>query len=314
MIDLGPVVDAVKAAIGSLGSIHDVLTAIQDLVDPRLWFNHFFQVPLLTRIWDWLFGLITTTADQSLGVPRDFTQAAAIQRYEPLTRTVADLGLVAVATWSSYRLMWSQAVRSHYSVHLILPRLLLAAVLINFATPLVQLAVDVNNALCDLVLKAQGHAVFKDALYALLKDPVKDLASGPGLTLLTTILILGGYLVLGLAYFVRYALLVVLAVTAPLAALAFVLPETHRYAREWGSLFVSTLFMQPMQLLILAIAFALDAEGSLPISHLYALAALWIAFKVPGALHAASSMGTHATTSAKTHFEHLVKAAARGVA
>jgi len=313
-MDIGAVVDAVKQVYASLGSIHGLLTDIQHAVDPRWWVLNTFHLPLLSKLWDWLFDLITQTTDQSRGLPRDFTDAGAIQRYEPLTRAVADLGLVAVASWASYRLMWSQAVRSRYSVHLILPRLLLAAVLINFAIPLVQVAVDVNNTLCDVVLKAQGHAVFKDAIYALLKDPMKDLASGPGLTLLTTILILGGYLLLGLAYFVRYALLVVLTVTAPLAALAFVLPETHRYAREWGSLFVSTLFMQPMQLLILAIAFALDAEGSLPISHLYALAALWITFKVPGALHAASSMGTHATTSAKTHFDHLIKAAAKGVA
>lgn len=300
---------------GIIHEIQNLLGAVQGIqyaIDPRHWLLNVFAESAFGELWKRVTGLIVTTVNTADG--GDFTGVAAIKRYEPLTRTVADGGLVAVASWSGYRLMWTQSYRSRYSAHIVLPRLLLAAVLINFAVPLVQLAVDFNNALCQTVLDAQGEAVFRGFLGDLFGGAAKDLGSGPGLTVITTAALLIGYLVLGVGYFVRYALLVILTVTAPLAALAFILPETHRFAREWGSLFTSTLLMQPIQLLILAIAFALEAEGGLPFRHAYSLCALWIAWKVPGALHSVSSLGTHATSTAKRKVEGLIKAAAKGVA
>ena len=113
--------------------------------------------------------------------------------------------------------------------------------------------------------------------------------------------------VLAVAYALRYSLLSVLAITAPLAALLFVLPDTHHYAKKWGSLFVSTLLMQPLQLLILQVGLQLDLGTASwnPGRHLFALATLLLAFKVPGALHATSSVGTHAMTTVK-HYAHMV--------
>ena len=116
-----------------------------------------------------------------------------------------------------------------------------------------------------------------------------------------------GYAVLAIAYALRYSLLIVLAITAPLAALLFVLPDTHHYARKWGSLFVTTLLMQPLQLLILQVGLQLDLGTAAwnPGRHLFALATLLLAFKVPGALHATSTVGTHAISTVK-HYAHLV--------
>jgi hypothetical protein len=119
------------------------------------------------------------------------------------------------------------------------------------------------------------------------------------------LILLAGYGVLALAYVVRYALLVLLAITAPIAALLFVLPETHHYARKWGSLFVSSLFMQPLQLLILAVALRLETSAATgPVQHLYPLAALWLCFKVPGTLHVTSTIASQAITKAK-HYAHV---------
>ena len=82
----------------------------------------------------------------------------------------------------------------------------------------------------------------------------------------------------------RYAILIVLAITAPLAGLLFTLPDTHYLAKHWASLFVTNLLMQPAQLFVLAIGFALENGGHTPVHHLFALASLLIVFKVPGAL------------------------------
>ena len=82
----------------------------------------------------------------------------------------------------------------------------------------------------------------------------------------------------------RYAILIVLAITAPVAGLLFTLPETQHIAKLWASAFFTNLFMQPAQLFVLAIGFALENGGHTPVHHLFALAALLIVFKVPGAL------------------------------
>lgn len=300
-----------------LGALHDVratLLDIQQLLDPRQWLAGVLQASQLGQFLDALRGYLLSTADISDGRPRPFTRAGAITHYEPFTRAIADAGLVAVATWASFRLMWAQTARNHYALHLLLPRILLAILLINFSLPLIQAAIEINNVLCGAVLGGLGESAFSGLVKEVFVDGAKDLGSGPGLTVLTTAALLLGFLLLALAYVIRYALLVLLAVTAPLAALCFVLPETHRYAREWGGLFVTSLFMQPMQLLILAVAFALERDGGWPVRHVFALAALWLVFKVPGALHSAGGVGTHAFSTAKLSAGHLGKALAKGVA
>jgi len=103
----------------------------------------------------------------------------------------------------------------------------------------------------------------------------------------------------------------VLTILAPAAALLFVLPETHHYTRLWTSLFVSTLLMQPLQLLILAVGFGLDRYGHIPVRHVFALASVYVVFKVPGALHMASMLSTRAASLVKRETTHLLHALAK---
>jgi hypothetical protein len=250
----------------------------------------------------YLLGTTDVTSPDRL---QAFVQVKAITSVEPYTRAAADAALVAITMWSFYRLMWTHAVSNRYAVQLMLPRLLLAGVLINYSGFLIQAAIDVNNVLCDAVRRLGVSWDWSSAL---------DFGGGMnsfGATLIVYTAIFLGYAVLGFAYVVRYALLVVLAVTAPLAALMFVLPETHKYARDWAALFIATLFMQPLQLLVLAIGFMLDSAGNFPIRHLFALATIYIAFKVPGALHSSSTAGSHATSAAKRYAGRAMKALAK---
>jgi hypothetical protein len=246
-------------------------------------------------------AFLLTTGDAA----HPFTASPTVQAVEPVARTVANLGLVAVVALGSFRIMWSHSTSSIYSVRVLLPRLMLAVVLVNFAVPLFQAAVEVNNALCNTVL-ASGLPVKLDLVTF---DPGFEYGSGPGLTLLTTAALFCGYLVLAFVYVIRYALLVVLAITAPLAGLLLVLPETHHYSRAWGSLFAPTLLMQPLQLLILQIGFHLESEAHWPVRHAFALAALYLCFKAPGALHASSMAGRHASSTVKRQAHHILRAA-----
>jgi hypothetical protein len=130
---------------------------------------------------------------------------------------------------------------------------------------------------------------------------------------MTTAILVLGYDVLAIAYLVRYTVLIFLAVTAPLAGLLFVLPDTIQLAKLWRKLFITNLFMQPIQLFVLAIGFALDGAGHLPVRHLFALAALLVVFKVPGAMGSAEKVAhklESTITSGLTHVERAVVRAA----
>jgi len=103
--------------------------------------------------------------------------------------------------------------------------------------------------------------------------------------------------ILALSYVVRSALLEVLVVLAPLAALCTVLPDTRPYAKRWLRLFMVTVFMQMVQLVVLRVAATTGfVAGDGIAASLYGLATLWIMLKVPGALHSASHMESRANS------------------
>src|SRR5262249_30262524 len=211
-------------------------------------------------------------------------------------------------TFAGFRMMWGRTtMRSQFVLRVLFPRLLLAAILINFAVPLIQAAVDASNALSDSVVLATKQQLLVEGS----EFGTTAATGGLGLETVTLILLFAAYAVLAFAYVVRFALLVVLTILAPAAALLFVLPSTQRYAREWGGLFVSALLMQPLQLLVLAVGFALDSYSMLPVRHLFALAAVFITFKVPGALHSASLAGSKAAGIARRQIPHPTQAPMR---
>ncbi len=112
--------------------------------------------------------------------------------------------------------------------------------------------------------------------------------------------------ILVLTYVIRTALLNVLIVTAPLAALLSVVPDTRSHARSWLRLFVGTVFMQAVQLIIMRVAVTteFDSNGGV-ITTVYALATLWLLLKVPGAM----STGTHLESKAHTMLHTLERSA-----
>jgi len=254
---------------------------------------------LLLKAWS---GFILHTTDFETG--GDFTSNATIQAFEPKVQLVADAALTIVAIWASYRIMWGHGLRSQFTARIMLPRLLMSAVLINFALPLVQAAVQASNAVCDAVETFGTLPDWQNWLHNLQLD-----ASSGILQIITTAVLITGYDVLGIAYLIRYTLLIVLAITAPLAALLFTLPETHHLAKQWSSLFLTNLLMQPMQLFVLAIGFALERNGYTPVHHLFALAALVVVFKVPGAMGGTEKAAHKLESAVKTGFkavEHAV--------
>jgi hypothetical protein len=253
------------------------------------------SVGLLLKVW---FGFILSTTDFETG--RDLISNATIQRYEPAVQIVADSALVLVAMWASFRIMWGHGLRSQFTARILLPRLMMGALLINFSLPLFQMLVDTSNTVCDAL---KSFIVMDDPSTwwtGFAQDPSTGLWE-----IVTTGILAAGYDVLAVTYVVRYAILIVLAITAPIAGLMFTLPETHHISKQWVTYFTTNLFMQPAQLFVLAVGFALERDGTSPIHHLFALASLLIVFKVPGALGGAEKAAHKLESTVASAFHHL---------
>jgi hypothetical protein len=254
---------------------------------------------LLLKVW---FGFVLRTTD--LDTARDFITNATVQQFEPTVQVLADSALVLVTVWASYRIMWGHGLRSQYGARILLPRLFMAAVMINFALPMFQAVVTASNTVCDVVMR-----------YGTIPDwhvwwATFTLSPSDGLwSVATTMVLVLGYDVLGIAYLVRYTVLIFLAISAPVAGLFMVLPETAHLSKMWRKLFITNLFMQPIQLFVLAIGFALESAGHTPVRHLFALASLLVVFKVPGAMGSAEKVAHKLESllhSGFTHAEHAV--------
>lgn len=288
----------IEALIQALQHIDGTLRAFQ----PNVVFAGVLKDSLgLLGIWS-NYVLITTDVDTG----GDFTRNATIARFEPATQAVADALLVLAIVWASYRIMWGHGLRSQYTARVLLPRAFMGAVLVNFAMPMFQAAVSASNVISSAVYDFGNIPDWKAWIGAFSINPSDALWQ----VLVTGVLVVG-YDVLALAYIVRYTILVFLAIVAPLAAVLFVVPDTMHIAKLWRQWFVTNLFMQPIQLFVLAIGFALDHGGHSPQRHLFALASLLVVFKVPGAMGSAEKIAHKLASTAHAGLTHVEHALAR---
>jgi len=276
---------------------------LNTLVHPNLVLARILNdsVGLLINVW---FGFVLTTTD--LETHHEFISNAAIQRFEPSLQILADGALVVVAMWASYRIMWGHGLFTQYTARIMLPRLALAVVLINFALPLFQMCIDAANTVSSTMVAYNTY----DDLTSFATEFKHNPDAGTW-EFVTTLGLAGGYGVLAIAYLLRFAILVLLAITAPIAALLFMLPETHHISKAWMSQFTTNLVMQPAQLFVLSVGFALERNGVTPVHHLFALAALLIALKVPGAFGASEKVAHKMQHALLDGFKHLGHALAR---
>jgi hypothetical protein len=250
-----------------------------------------------------------STVDLTGAAPRAITDNPPLHGLNIRLALAGDVLVGAVVVYSALRSMWERSVRAHYGLKVVLPRLLLALVLMHFSLPLMQMAVDLDNALCRVAIEA-GVPLRSAAMPwspAISSGAVQHITAAQDLFhAVFAVALVIALVILVLAYILRHALLGVLIVTAPLAGLCTALPETRSYARTWLRLFLVTVFMQAVQLIVLRVAteVAFDSGGGLA-QTLEALATLFLMLKVPGALNEASHLETKAETLAK-HAEKAI--------
>lgn len=275
------------------------------LVHPNLILANILQdtVGMLLNVW---YGFVLTTTDVEPG-DHVFTHNVTITSFEPKVQIIADAGLGLIAVWSAYRIMWGHGLFTQYTARILLPRLFMAAVLINFALPLFQMTVDASNVVSTVAYSLNQY----DNLNTFASQLSTNVTAAGTLEIVTTAALAAGFGAVAIAYLIRYAILIVLAITAPLAGLLFMLPETNHLSKMWITHFTTNLFMQPIQLFVMAIGFGLEHDGVTPIHHVFALASLLIVFKVPGAMGGGEKAAHKLQSTLHEAMTHIVKAVAK---
>ena len=256
-----------------------------------------------------------STVDPTSAAVRPLTANPAVAHLNASMAVAADVLVGAVVVFASLRSMFEHNnLRARYTLKLVLPRLLVAIALVHGSIYFVQMAIDLNNALGNVALSLGGTLTGDTLPWSGSLGPASVQAIQVSQDLfhaMFAIALVVALVILVLSYVVRTALLEVLIVVAPLAALCTVLPDTRGYARMWLRLFMVTVFMQAVQLIVLRVASAAGfGDGSGLAETLYGLATLWIMLKVPSALHSAS----HFESKAYSMGRHMERSFRRAVA
>ncbi|MGC1183748.1 MAG: conjugal transfer protein TrbL family protein [Candidatus Dormiibacterota bacterium] len=244
----------------------------------------------------YLFGTYNATAP-TRRLP--FSGTPGVASLNHVLMAAAGALIVAVFLYSSLRTVASAGDARHH-LQVVLPRVLVALALAVTSLPLIQQAINLNNALCAVVAGGGNVSLAQLPWESPLSGSALQSASTNVFLLLFAAALVIAVVILVLAYVIRYTLLAVLCAAAPLAAIAWVLPETRGFSRQWMRLLVITIFMQFVQLLVLRSAVALAfARGHGVIGTLYAFAALYLMLRVPGALNVASHYGASAESAGR---------------
>ncbi|MPZ49974.1 MAG: hypothetical protein GEU75_11885 [Dehalococcoidia bacterium] len=274
-LDLLPSLDPTKWA-------GDILNAVLNEIGKAL-------LEAMRSFIDWALGI----GDSSLNF---VTQTPAAGTYESTTvrslwdfsRAVVNVGLAVILMWGGFNVMVKQQTNTPYhDVMELLPRVILAALAANLTLEFVRFLIDLNNAF--------SAAVGQVGL------PGYDAAtpSQEGIALIFTALTYGIVaILLVFQMLMRLALINVLIVLAPIAALLWVLPQTQGFSRWWMDLLPITVFQQAIQMMTLKLGSALMLEltpGSVSnalLTLMLGVAVCWLTLKIPSLLRSRNSQAS----------------------
>lgn len=224
-----------------------------------------------------------------LATPR-VTGEDRIRQLWQVTAGIANALLVLAILAGAALVMSHGSVQSRYSIKEILPRLIVAAVLVNASLALSGQMVAVANALSSGFVASGADATEASGRLA---GWVVAAVSGGGIFLIFLGLACAAFaVVLLVLYIVRAALIVLLVCAAPIMLLAHALPQTEGLAHLWWRAMLAALSVQVAQALTLAVAvrvfFTPEGHGALGLSAtgglidlLVALCLLWVLLKIP---------------------------------
>lgn len=235
---------------------------------------------------DWALGMGGSSLNFVTRTPAEGTyDSPTVRSLYDFSRAIVNVALAVVVMWGGFNVIIKEHTRSPYHEAMeLLPRVILAALAANLTIEFARMLIDINNALAagvgDVGLPGYDQAT----------------PSQEGLALIFTAVAYGIVaILLVFQMLMRLALLAMLIVLGPIAALLWVLPQTQQWTRWWTDLFVITVFQQAVQVMVLALGTALMVEltpGSVSnalLTMLLGLAVCWLTLKVPSLLRSARS-------------------------
>ncbi|AHB42184.1 hypothetical protein RAAC3_TM7C00001G0322 [Candidatus Saccharibacteria bacterium RAAC3_TM7_1] len=173
-------------------------------------------------------------------------------------RDIANVAFVIVFLIIVYSQITGTGV-SNYGIKRMLPRLFIAAVLVNLSYFVCQIAVDLSNILGSSIYSFFKDMPTTDAISATASDLpswkkvigfvlVGAAALVVGLLAITTIstAALLAFALIILILIARKAALILLVVVSPLAFVAYLLPNTEKWFKKWWKMFSSLLLVFPV--------------------------------------------------------------------
>lgn len=268
-------------------------------LDPKKWAADILDA-LLTAIGEALIGAIRGFIDWATGLggsslnfitrtPPEGTYASpTVRNLWEFFRGLANVLLAVIVLWGGFGIVLKEQTRSPYPELLeLLPRLVLAALAANLTLDFARFLIDVNNGIAEAVgqteLPGYDHA-----------SPTQQGIAGVLSALAYGIVAL----LLVFQMLIRLALIDVLIVLAPIAALLWVLPQTQTWTRWWGELFPTTVFQQAIQMMALRLGAALMVEltpGSVEnavLTLLLGIAVCYLTLKIPSLLRSRGSQAS----------------------
>lgn len=216
---------------------------------------------------DWLFGMLSDlikVQPLTLGTTND-----SMYQAWNIMRTIANIAFVIVFLIIIYAQITNLGV-SNYGLKKLIPRLIIAAVLVNVSFFITALAIDISNVL--------GYSVqdifnsIREQVFRVTNDDISGVNTDGGWAALTAIVLAGGgyfgvsYLVTGgatillvpillglgltllfvfLILAARQAIIVILVIISPLAFVAYLLPNTEKWFEKWKDIFMTMLIFFP---------------------------------------------------------------------
>ncbi len=230
-------------------------------------------VNFMAKIADGAFGFL---ADNFLATsPKIFDSPSTFKAWS-IMRTIANAAFVVAFLIIIYSQLTSVGI-TNYGVKKMLPRLIIAAILVNLSYFVCQLAVDLSNIL-GYSIKSLLEGLGAAATGTKQSGAVSHFANGTSLegvagtvlaigagaaivyALLSTLVpvLLAAVVALIMILFIlvaRQALIVILIVLSPLAFVAYLLPNTEQWFKKWQKMFVAMLMLFP----IIALVFGMSS-------------------------------------------------------
>lgn len=225
---------------------------------------------------DWLFGKLS---DFLIVQPISNDQQSSLYRAWSMMRNLANIAFVMAFMIIIYSQLTSIGL-SNYGIKRLLPRIIVAAILVNISYWICSIGVDLSNisgtsiqgifdaARDGLALKGQGNSAATAVTFANISTFALSsgtvvaaglvgwgaFAAGAGSSIIMLLPILVSTVLAALVALLimaaRQALVILLIIVSPLAFVAYLLPNTEKLFKKWHELFTTMLLVFPMFALV----------------------------------------------------------------